>query len=103
MSEYIDRENVMIETCSNCSKQKDLVCYDPEPCELLIAGFLNAEPADVAPVVHGRWIGSKYVTKSATRGRKITNTKNICSLCGKSNGRNKYNFCPHCGAKMDLE
>ena len=51
-----------------------------------------------APVVHGKWIQSKYV-------RSLF----ICSVCSKStdvtfNGRNKlYAYCPHCGARMDGE
>lgn len=48
--------------------------------------------ADVAPVVHGRWV---YGCQ--------------CSVCGDRHGpyntRHKpyYNFCPNCGAKMDEE
>lgn len=51
-----------------------------------------------APVVHGKWIQSKYV-------RSLF----ICSVCSKStdvtfNGRNKlYAYCPNCGARMDGE
>ena len=26
-----------------------------------------------------------------------------CSLCGKHTARHKFNYCPNCGAKMDLE
>lgn len=51
----------------------------------------------------GKWIEEKYETTSKTRNRKITNTKNICSVCGKSNGRKKTNYCPHCGEKMYTE
>ena len=48
--------------------------------------------ADVAPVVHGRWV---YGCQ--------------CSVCGDRHGpynsrhRPYYNYCPNCGAKMDEE
>ena len=48
-------------------------------------------PADVAPVVHGKWI--KHY-----RGQ----INSFCSVCGKEVGR-CTNFCPDCGAKMDGE
>lgn len=47
--------------------------------------------ADVAPVRHGYWlppvIGPLWV---------------LCSEC-ETQSDNAYNFCPNCGAKMDLE
>lgn len=59
---------------------------------LHIADNLRAmQPADVAPVVHGKWI-KQY------RGQ----VNSICSVCGKEVGR-LTDFCPHCGAKMDEE
>lgn len=61
----------------------------------------NAKTVDANLIAHGKWIEEKYETISETRGRKINNTKNICSVCGKSNGRNKTKYCPNCGARMD--
>lgn len=51
MAEYIDREKIISKTCSNCTRQIDLACQYEEPCEHLIAAFLNEDAADVAPVV----------------------------------------------------
>ena len=49
----------------------------------------NAPAADVAPVRHGRW--KRY-------GKNLGE----CSECGEIvSVRN--NYCPNCGAKMDLE
>ena len=52
------------------------------------------EPADVAPVRHGRWIKTEDGAE--------------CEICGREavyqivDGRWKYEpWCPHCGAKMD--
>ena len=57
--------------------------------------LLEAKSADVAPVVHAFW-----------------NSDEKCSACGEKSTEGldaeKWNywlppFCPHCGAKMDLE
>ena len=52
--------------------------------------------------VRGEWIEEPYITKSE-RNRVIHSKKCICSVCKKSNGRNKENFCPACGAAMTDE
>lgn len=55
--------------------------------------------ADVAPVVHGRWI----------KTYEDCDLCHECSLCGKPallDGNEKEvlsPWCPHCGVKMDLE
>lgn len=64
----------------------------------------DAPAADVAPVVHGRWI-----VEIDALGREYT----VCPVCN-SNFRMKqdgerwlridlrgFEYCPHCGAKMD--
>ena len=63
-----------------------------------VLGMIYEMPAtDVAPVRHGRWVQCKYMDKSAK-----------CSECGGYHTRFTVNerypkYCPHCGAKMDLE
>lgn len=54
-------------------------------------------PADVAPVVHGRWIDAyPYIEPNPMF------MYGICSECGFEQGISKYlNYCPNCGAKMD--
>lgn len=58
--------------------------------------IVNSAPvADVAPVVHGRWL-----PVNGYWGPKIVRRGYQCSLCGRiENQREPY--C-HCGAKMDL-
>lgn len=52
----------------------------------------NAPAIDAAPVVHGRWIS--HFDRSE------------CSVCGGicwADSASTYDYCPNCGAKMDLE
>lgn len=67
-----------------------------------IAGAMNAidemPAADVAPVRHGRWI------------EQYEEGLYSCSACGTewvtiegTPKENDMDFCPHCGAKMDLK
>lgn len=59
--------------------------------------------ADVAPVVHGRWIEDERTYP----GAGLSN--NLCSVCGGVGGtwkkglepERKWHFCPNCGAKME--
>ena len=50
----------------------------------------NEPAANVAPVVHGRWIFNDDWWEFR------------CTNCHKSIGNiEKYKYCPHCGARMD--
>lgn len=54
--------------------------------------------ADVAPVVHGRWVDAYPDIKPNPMFMY-----GICSECGFEQGISKYlNYCPNCGAKMDV-
>lgn len=57
----------------------------------------DSTPAEVAPVVHGRWILRKEPDGHLCFG---------CSNCGKIENKHtaiKGKYCWSCGAKMDLE
>lgn len=101
MAEYIDREALIAHI-------KDLPTWwadaggvygrsmkYPEgmfDCEDVISSVENAHPADVAPVVHGRWI------------YKGDSDMWVCSRCGRSVNADPDGidlYCYHCGAKMD--
>lgn len=56
--------------------------------------------ADVAPVVHGRWVGKPLCGNETCK----------CSVCGSWHnihanlrGEISQKYCPNCGARMDLE
>ena len=53
--------------------------------------------ADVAPVVHGRWINAYPDIEP-----NPLFMYGICSNCGFEQGlSDKLNYCPNCGARMD--
>lgn len=68
------------------------------------AEIAHAPAADVAPVVHGRWLDEDFPEKMAT-----VHGFAICSVCGKLSHKAEHGYnilsiyCPNCGAKMDKE
>lgn len=59
-----------------------------------IASMIAGLPgADVAPVVHGRWL--KHYRSGVTVAEGY-----VSSCCDMWNERETH-YCPHCGAKMD--
>lgn len=54
--------------------------------------------ADVAPVVHGRWIRGKYTDDDL----RYNDYSYRCNRCGKIVDFEE-NYCPNCGAKMDVQ
>lgn len=51
--------------------------------------------ADVVPVVYGRWVSTEPMVRSPFANN------HHCSVCGQISRVTDY--CPNCGAKMDLE
>lgn len=92
MKQYIERQKVI-----------DLLYFFcDEVCSSVVSDVEKIESADVAPVVHGKWCVSEYEYLN-------------CSVCGEQmyTGCNSTkeaiilakhwkNYCPNCGAKMDL-
>ena len=92
MTRYIDADALKMDLYSiakaDCGYSADALAG------LMIAERVidNAQIADVAPVVHGRWIASHDEFCA-------------CSICKYPVyvGWNQTNYCPNCGAKMDEE
>ena len=88
--EYIRRQDA-VDACGkeyqpNTDFERGMVCQ-------MIGDKVRIErlqPADVAPVVHGRWIDADFCGQYE------------CSECG-NNAVDLYDYCPFCGAKMDGE
>ena len=85
MAEYIEREAAI----RVVNGQSSLTMTRSS----LIDSISKLPAADVAPVVHGRWVPTKA---------PFMNECEDCSVCGYRTvwGR-RYNYCPNCGAKMD--
>ncbi len=90
MNEYISRREASL--CVNAvitgSESKETI----EALAAVLVQINHATPADVVPVVHGRW--------------RFDHSDGdikwyVCSKCGRCVYNTKYDFCPHCGAKMD--
>lgn len=94
MAEYIDREKIRLEVCSNCTRQIDLECQYEKPCGELIAAFLNEDPADVAAVMHRKRLKEVYRDSYGADW-----TRYVCRLFGRVEIK-KEPYC-NCGAKMD--
>ena len=48
---------------------------------------------EAEPVKHGRWVDNGIPESMLSK----------CSVCDYSCGAYSFNYCPNCGAKMDLE
>ena len=88
MSEYIEREAALMKLMQDGCSAKNLQSISDIPA------------ADVAPVVHGRWIRPHW---------KNNNYCCDCSECGGEAMHRDYQWdkhgiypiCPNCGAEMD--
>ena len=68
--------------------------------DVVISDIKGMKAADVAPVVHGRWIHSRYEDCS----EQFELVK--CSQCNHEAYATAFyvrggNYCPNCGARMD--
>lgn len=67
----------------------------------------NMPTVDAVPVKHGRWKGNETCDAYDIAGAKTWAVKRKCSICGFTHkfieAHMYYEFCPNCGAKMDLE
>ena len=87
-------EEIREERCYNCRNFKDMKCDYCGTADYIYM-IEDMPAADVAPVVHGRWIskndhGYEWVF--------------VCSNCDYVDGypfNDRPNYCPNCGAKMD--
>lgn len=102
MSEYIERKALVhhLENCIDEVNNTNGYTEDFKTCLRLVK---NQPAADVAPMKHGKWI---EVQKENIWNDIVPVLE--CSACGKytvgTRGiMTKSNYCPNCGAKMDLE
>ena len=105
MIEYIEREAVLQKIRGYRGFFQDNPSSDHMVLKMEVENIVkDQESADVAPVVHGKWV-KKPVYRQDLHGKMIHFcTKYICSACNhESNTLSSGRFCPNCGAKMDLK
>ena len=98
MAEYIEREAAIAyirEQSEECQKAFEELGGESgiyaDAYNDLAEDFYSIPAADVAPVIHARWI--PFHSEAAGDIQH-------CSAC-KIGFAGKTDFCPHCGAKMD--
>ena len=79
-----------------------------DPDRVKVVRLVKDNPTiDAAPVKHGRWEGDETCDAYDVAGVKTWAVKRKCSACGFVHkfieAHMCYEFCPNCGAKMDLE
>ena len=101
MAEYIEKTQLLEKLKHRVSTDDDskfatgFIKGTNEALGIIEEWIASIPAADVAPVVHGRWVYHNFDT--------------ICSECRKSaifdewEQQAETEFCPHCGAKMDGE
>ena len=93
-NDLISRSELLLEMAAGCVPLDVKGISGVTGDESTIYDYIkNAPSVDAAPVVHGRWIHDN-------------NNRYGCSECMAReimSYRNPKNYCPNCGAKMDLE
>lgn len=86
MAEYINREAAIRALLNDAPEQVSYSREDAADC----IHYMDA--ADVAPVVHGRWLYGDYY-----------DIGDVCSECDWDSQMThpSYRYCPNCGARMD--
>ena len=94
MAEYIDKE-IALSLVPPDTPEDEKAAVTITTAKKLVRSIIYRTPtADVAPVVHGRWVEKEKYTFGIMYD---------CSLCENrilDNG-NPWHYCPNCGAKMD--
>lgn len=92
MAEYIEREAVEKFIEDGLNNQDVAKRFGHDAIEIM-AEVHYMPAADVAPVVHGRWVTHYRSGTPVAEG--------YVSTCCDMWNNHKRNYCPNCGAKMD--
>ena len=127
MKEYIEREALMRQIkeihCAECNSYHGVRCRACWVDDTF--GYIESEPsADVAQVRHGRWIEHEETPDDAYRHHKCSECNvnapfdynmredwdegmdgewDLLGLVDDGINEHLTDYCPNCGAKMDLE
>ena len=92
MAEYIEREALLASLCQGNYPWADF----NDAIEIVE----NQQAADVSAVIHGQWIEYPRAHYFKCSNCKYTVPYRKAVLIG---GKREYNYCPHCGARMDVK
>lgn len=95
MAEYIEREYLLYEFREIMPEMGV-----DELADEIYGIALNVEATDVVPVVHGQWLEYPRAHYFKCSNCKYTVPYRKAVLIG---GKREYNYCPHCGARMDAK
>ena len=99
MDEYIKRKAALALVKPDAPEDEKAAVTIATAKKLVRSIIQRTPAADVAPVMHGRWIDAYPDIEPNPMFMY-----GICSECGFEQGFSKYlNYCPNCGAKMDGE
>lgn len=103
MAEYINREEAIKELREVYENEYPTASGDfDEYASHDVPNILrNMKAADVQPVKHGRWIDIYEWAKMHDSIPSGMCLYYWCSECQEEQEK-KSNFCPHCGARMDI-
>ena len=92
MAEYIGCRECDSPYCKGCNLKnlETMLRNGKFDCIMNENRCINTD-ADVAPVVHGKWVDNG-IPDSILSG---------CCVCGFTCGSSSFFYCPNCGAKMD--
>ena len=98
MAKYIDIDHEIQEMQQVIEIRKNSHTFENDIAayafKSIIEKFQSLPPADVAPVVHAKWIERWHENKHVIGDM-------ACSACGAQMLLTFPKFCPNCGAKMD--
>ena len=105
MAEYIKRETAL-SLVQPDAPEDEKAAVTIATAKKLVRDIVRRTPAaDVAPVVHGRWIEQRHTFDLPSGGGTCTGTYPTCCLCGafETGLHLRTAYCPGCGAMMDRE
>lgn len=91
MAEYIERA-AAVKSVLRMRRPENSVAQN-RMLSIIQMDMLKLPAADVAPVVHGRWVTHYRSGTPVAEG--------YVSTCCDMWNNHKRNYCPNCGAKMD--
>lgn len=94
MAEFVERGRLKEAISADC---QHLFSFDSSLYELFMIDIDEIPAADVAPIVHGRWIEKSGDLYCSECGHQIPDCAGNATVIFASDNR----FCYYCGAKMD--